>query len=205
MYSTSLITLWYMESMHPLPTAPDVAVIGAGPVGCITALAFARRGAQVVLLEAKPQGAKRLAGEWLHPPGVDILRRLGVGPLPAASGYLAGRGFVVFPDDGSPPIILQYPNGALGLSSEHGVLVSALREAAASHPGVHFIPFARVTRIEGQRLSFARGEHGGTTTIGVECIVGATGRSSLIRKWLGLPRQHTLVSYMAGVLLEDAE
>jgi len=191
--------------MRTLPIAPDVAVIGAGPVGCITALAFARRGAQVWLLEARPQAAKRLAGEWLHPPGADVLQRLGVGPIPAASGYPAGRGFVVFPDDGSQPIILQYPNGSLGLSCEHGVLVSALREAAASHPGVHFMPFARVTRIAEQELSFVSGKHRGTTTIEVERIIGASGRSSLIRKWLGLPRDHTLITYMAGVLLEDAE
>src|SRR5216117_3423019 len=32
----------------------DVAVIGAGVVGCATALALARRGASVALLEAEP-------------------------------------------------------------------------------------------------------------------------------------------------------
>ena len=35
--------------------SPDVAVIGGGPVGCVTALAFARKGARVLLLEGNPR------------------------------------------------------------------------------------------------------------------------------------------------------
>ena len=35
----------------------DVAVIGAGPVGCATALAFAKNGAHVLLLEANPKAS----------------------------------------------------------------------------------------------------------------------------------------------------
>src|SRR5438445_616784 len=50
----------------------DVAVIGAGAAGCVTALAFARRGARVLLLEAHPGASTRLAGEWLHPAGVPV-------------------------------------------------------------------------------------------------------------------------------------
>jgi flavin-dependent dehydrogenase len=50
----------------------DVAVIGAGPVGCVAALAFARRGRRVLLLEANPLASHRLAGEWLHPPAVEL-------------------------------------------------------------------------------------------------------------------------------------
>ncbi len=48
----------------------DVGVIGGGPVGCVAALEFARRGASVLLLEANPRASQRLAGEWLHPPAL---------------------------------------------------------------------------------------------------------------------------------------
>ena len=58
----------------------DVVVIGAGPVGCTAALAFAAKGADVLVLEANPKGAQRLAGEWLHPPALDVLEDLGVDP-----------------------------------------------------------------------------------------------------------------------------
>lgn len=191
--------------MKTLPTTTDVAVIGAGPVGCVTAIAFARKGASVLLLEAHPQGTKRLAGEWLHPPGVEVLKRLGVGFNPEALGYPNGKGFVVFPDDGTQPIQLNYPEGALGLSCEHGQIVSTLREAAASHAGVHFIPGAKVTHIEGQCVSFENGKHEETKTILAERIVGADGRSSIARRQLDFPGNRLLVSYMAGVLVENVE
>src|SRR5262245_7411396 len=104
--------------MSTAPLACDVAIIGAGPVGCVTALAFAHKGAAVLLLEARPRAAKRLAGEWLHPPAVALLERLGLGPLPAALGAQASHGFVIFPEDRSAPMVLHYPAGALGLSCE---------------------------------------------------------------------------------------
>ena len=55
----------------------DVTVIGAGPAGATAAIAFARRGATVLLAEANPKAASRFAGEWMHPPGVRVLERLG--------------------------------------------------------------------------------------------------------------------------------
>jgi len=183
----------------------DVVVIGAGPVGCVTALAFARSGAKVLLLEAHAQTAKRLAGEWLHPPSLTVLKRLGVLLTPQSLGYSNGKGFVVFPDDGTQPIELSYPNAAMGLSCEHGEILSALREAATAHPDVYFMPNARVTSISAQTLTFESGKHGETGTILAERIIGADGRASATRKALEIPNDSKLVSYMAGVLLEDVE
>ncbi len=185
--------------------SPDVAVIGAGPIGCATALVFADRGAQVLLLEAHPQSAKRLAGEWLHPPGLQILKNLGVELTKEPLGYPNGQGFVVFPDDGTQPIQLNYPDGVVGLSWEHGEIVSTLREAATSHPGICFIAGARVTHIDGQQLICELVNQGETQTVLAERIVGADGRCSVVRKALGIPNDYQLVSYMAGVLLEDVE
>ena len=42
----------------------DVVVVGAGPAGCGAALAHARKGASVLVVEADPRAAKRFAGEW---------------------------------------------------------------------------------------------------------------------------------------------
>ncbi len=185
--------------------SPDVVVIGAGPTGCVTALAHARTGARVLLLEAHPEAAKRLAGEWLHPPGAEILKQLDIGPIPASLGYPTGCGFVFFPGDGTPPIVLDYADSSAGLACEHRTLVAALREAAASHPDVQYVPFAKVTGIDGQRLSYTKGERGGAASVSAERIVGADGRSSIVRRCLRLPPDRTHVSCMAGVLLEDVE
>ncbi|MBC7174406.1 MAG: NAD(P)/FAD-dependent oxidoreductase, partial [Polyangiaceae bacterium] len=43
----------------------DVVIAGAGPAGIAAAASLAERGAEVLLLEAEPGAARRLAGEWL--------------------------------------------------------------------------------------------------------------------------------------------
>jgi 2-polyprenyl-6-methoxyphenol hydroxylase-like FAD-dependent oxidoreductase len=184
---------------------PDAAVIGAGPSGCAAALALARRGARVLLIEARPHEARRLAGEWLHPSGVEVLKRLGLDSLPAASTHPAGQGFVVFPGDDTEPILLHYADGRLGLTCHHHALVTALREAAAAHPGVQLVEGVRLAAIEGQRLTLTRDGRPEAVTVVPDLIVGADGRSSFARRSLGLADDRALISYMAGTLLEDVD
>src|SRR5262249_43187564 len=126
----------------------DVAVVGAGPVGCVTALACARRGRRVLLLEANPDGSRRLAGEWLHPPALATLKELGVS-LPGASEYASGLGFVVYPDDGSGPVVLPYGESTKGFSGDHGALVASLRDHCRSDARIDYVDRARATAIDG--------------------------------------------------------
>lgn len=182
----------------------DVAVIGAGAAGCVTALAFARRGAQVLLLEAHPGASSRLAGEWLHPAGVRVLDSLGLGGLADLPGHAPGRGFVIYPADGGAPVHLEYPGGSLGLTCDHARLVAALREAAAAHPHVTYVPFANPTRLDGQRLTIERDGHAPQSVV-AGAIVGADGRSAVTRKWLRLRDDRVAVSCTAGLLLENVE
>ena len=111
----------------------DVAVIGAGPIGCVAAIAFARRGDRVLLLEANPRAAARFAGEWVHPSGVRVLEGLGLGSLKAASESGPGYGFVMHPDDGSGHIVLPYPDGMTAISFEHRDFVDELRNRCRQH------------------------------------------------------------------------
>ena len=92
---------------EPAPTSltADVAVVGGGPVGCVAALAFARSGAHVCLIDPDtPSG--RLTGEWLHPTGAGILEELRV-DLTGVEHSL-GCGFAIFPK-GAEPIVLVVP------------------------------------------------------------------------------------------------
>ena len=179
----------------------DVAIVGAGPVGSLCALAHARKGARVALLEANPKAAGRLAGEWLHPPAVRILRDVGIGvdALPRSS---AGKGFVVFPEDGSEPIVLPYPGGSQGLACDHAVLVSKLRETIENETDVDFIPRARVNGVEDERLTYAL--NGADRSLNAGRIIGADGRASVVRQSLGLSTDPTLCSRMLGITLDDA-
>ena len=83
------------------------------------------RGQRVVLLEAEEQGKsrKRFAGEWLHPQGVDALKKLGFDAITAMQGRPQGRGFVVYPGHGESPVKLDYVEGQRGLAFHHGDLV----------------------------------------------------------------------------------
>ncbi len=183
----------------------DVAVVGAGPVGAVAALAHARRGARVVLFEANPRSALRLAGEWLHPPAIEALYRLGI-DLPAAiPEHTIGQGFVVYPEDGSAPCLLPYSQGARGFSCEHRDLVEALRAAAIADPDVEYLASARVRRIEGQRLCYTRRGEDGLGFVTADRIVGADGRCSIVRTALGLPVDHAVCSRMVGMRLRDVE
>ena len=181
----------------------DVSVIGGGPVGCVTALAFARKGADVLLLEANPRASERLAGEWLHPPGVDVLEGLGVRPdngFPRAEG----QGFVVFPDDGSEPVRLPYARGSRGLCCEHQTLVAMLRGRAAAHARIDYVPFARATAIEDQWLHYREGD-GAARSVWSDLIVGAAGRHTVAHQALDLAPIAASCSRMAGVTLYDAK
>ena len=179
----------------------DVAVVGAGPAGSLCALAHARKGARVALLEANPRASRRLAGEWLHPPGVRTLRHLGIDletQFPAADG----RGFVVFPDDAGEPIVFPYPGEAQGLVCEHEALVARLRETVENEPGIDYLVRARVREVENGRLAFTF--DGANERLTAGRIVGADGRMSVVRKSLGLSTELMTSSRMLGIVLNDA-
>lgn len=181
----------------------DVAVVGAGPVGSVAALAFAERGACVLLLEANPHAARRLAGEWLHPPAADILRRFEI-EAAVAPRHATGEGFVVFPDDGTDAITLPYSGGSTGVSCEHASLVEQLRARCRDTKSIDFVPFARATAIEGQTLDVER-RGGPSSTVHAKTIVGAAGRSSVAHAALRIETRSTTYSRMAGLLLEHVE
>ena len=179
----------------------DAAIIGAGPVGCVCAIALARKDVQVALLEANPRASERLAGEWLHPPAAKLLRDIGI-DVDALSLGEPGIGFVVLPDDGSDPILLPYPDDSRGLVCDHALLVSSLREAIENEANIDFISQARVNAVEGERITFSNDglEH----SIIATRIIGADGRASIVRKSLGHSMKPIPCSRMLGVTLHDA-
>ena len=179
----------------------DVAIVGAGPAGSLCAFAHARNGVRVALLEANPRASRRLAGEWLHPPAVRILRDIGI-EIDGLPRTTEGKGFVVYPEDGSEAIVLPYVGDSLGLACEHSLLVSRLREAIGNEANIEFIPHARVNAVEDGRLTFAI--DGADRTLNASRIVGADGRASIVRQSLGLSKKPTLCSRMLGITLRDA-
>jgi lanosterol synthase len=180
-----------------------VAIIGAGPVGCVAALTFAREGARVLLLEANPRASERLAGEWLHPPAVDILRGLDI-PVASSEHHAIGLGFVVFPDDGTEPVVLPYAQGTAGISCDHLALVQQLRKRVLEEQGVTYLEPARVSAIEGQHIQYYR-NGGPLQSTSARLIVGAMGRSSVPGERSGSRSRAKSFTRMGGIMLRNAQ
>ncbi|WP_395856845.1 squalene/phytoene synthase family protein [Cystobacter fuscus] len=181
----------------------DVAVIGGGPAGLVSAIAFAHRGARVLVLEANPQACRRFAGEFIHPPGVGVLDSLRI----RRSDWAHARtsfGFKIFPDDGSAPIEMAYPQG-VALTCAHDTLVEGLREEAAGLAGVELVTYARLAGLQGHVLRVDDRERGAQVEVTAARIIGADGRASVVRRQLGLEENSTLLSYMASVELRGLE
>ncbi len=179
-----------------------MVVVGGGPVGCVAALAFARTGARVCLIDADARSS-RLAGEWLHPTGAGILADLGV-ELPAAGvEHAAGRGFAIFPKGGAP-IVLPYVGGELGVGCQHHLLVEAIRKVIATRPGITLLSGCRAVEVTRGRVTAVTRDRANTIHVAAQTIVGADGRQSVVRQALGYASGARPVSYMVGVLIDAA-
>ena len=185
-----------------MTTNTDIVVVGAGPAGCAVARAYALAGQRVVLLEAEEQGKsrKRFAGEWLHPQGVDALKKLGFDAITAMQGRPQGRGFVVYPGHGESPVKLEYVEGQRGLAFHHGDLVDEMRQVVAQTEGVTFRQGVRVATVDDAGVTLESGER-----VEASRVIGADGRSSVVRRSLRGSGSHKAMSAMTGILLEGVK
>jgi len=111
----------------------DIIIVGAGVAGSATAVAFARQGRRVLLLERNLREPDRIVGELLQPGGVDALSELGL------AGCLEGieatpiEGYHLYWKDQEASFWFCETNGKKpeGRSFHHGKFVTKLREAAS--------------------------------------------------------------------------
>lgn len=190
-----------MRPFGPCESAPDTAdvtVVGGGPVGCVAALAFAKTGARVCLIDPDALSG-RLAGEWLHPTAAGILADLGVD----LSGveHALGRGFAIFPK-GEDPVVLPYVEDELGVGCQRHFLLHALREAIARHDNITLLAGCRVAEVARGSVTVVLPDRETEKRIATGLVVGADGRQSIVRQALGYPSVCRPVSYMAGVLID---
>ncbi len=180
----------------------DVAVVGGGPVGSLCALTQARKGLSVALLEGNPKASSRLAGEWLHPPALRILHDFGI-TLDGDPHSSPGKGFVVYPDDGTDSVLLPYQDGTAGLTCDHGTLVGELHKAIDGESNIEFLRSARVRSVEDGQLSYAI--DGAVRTLNARRIIGADGRASIVRRSHGLLQKRATCSRMIGLVTEGVD
>jgi 2-polyprenyl-6-methoxyphenol hydroxylase-like FAD-dependent oxidoreductase len=172
----------------------DVAVVGAGPVGLALALDLALRGRRVRLLEARrsrPPGSRAIG---IHPPGLEVLRRLGVDEALLSVGRRVRRGRAVggagelgILDLGAlaPPFsfVLTVPQ-----SDTERILHGALRRALPAGPSFG----ERVTgvREDGEGVTLCGSDAvGAPRTWRARAVVACDGRDGAVRGAIGVGRR----------------
>lgn len=119
--------------------APRVAVVGAGVAGSAAAVALARMGCEVHLLEAAPEPRAEGAGLLLQPTGLAMLRALGLAEAAVLAGAKVSHLFGDTPS-GRTVLDMRYArlgSGQFGVGIQRLALLSLLWQAVRQS-GVHW-------------------------------------------------------------------
>ena len=187
----------------------DLIVVGGGIAGSSLAGCVARSGARVLVLEREREFRDRVRGEWVAPWGVIELERLGTIevlrehadahelPLHHTGIYRLSPG----PDDlvkrstvHRPALTFYHPDAQEALSTW------------ATEQGAEVIRGARVTAVNAGEAPSVEwgGEDGGTAS--ARLVVGADGRTSMVRKAFDRPEQSRGATRLwAGVRLTKVD
>lgn len=176
-------------------------VAGGGPAGCTTAAAMAQLGLRTLLADAGQDRRKQLAGELLHPIGVEELTAFGFSEV-LRSGGAPIIGFAVV--DGEKTALLPYAPGNRGLGIEHHALVTPLLDVLEKRGDVEVRRRTRVALVsdgpDGVEVTLSR--EGQSERVRTRILVAADGRASPLRRSLGIAEQHVRLSTMIGVMVE---
>ena len=170
-----------------------IIVAGAGPVGLLTALALARQGVPVLVLEAEPALTHDLRAGTFHPPTLELLAPLGITDKMHEAGIRVPRwqwrdrleGLIVEWDLGLLAADTPYP---YRLHLEQHRLTPIIHDLLVALPCAEVRFGARVEQAtqstEGVRVSVA-GESGPVEIEGA-WLIGADGGRSTVRKAAGI-------------------
>ncbi|HEX3792483.1 MAG TPA: NAD(P)/FAD-dependent oxidoreductase [Pseudonocardiaceae bacterium] len=185
-----------MGTAHPqtLP-AESVVVVGFGPVGAVAALALARRGIPVTVLEANPAvrtDAADSRASTFHPPTLEMLAELGVFPQLFETGLVAPtyqlrdrtKGLIAHFDLALLEKDTRFP---FRLQSEQQNLVQIVRREIEHLPQVD-LRFGAPVLAAAQDGSDIVLTVGGDrpSTLRVRHVIAADGASSPVRQSLGI-------------------
>ena len=176
---------------------PDAVVVGAGPSGAATALVLGRAGHTVTVLDRARFPRDKACGEGLMPPGVAVLRRLGVLDDVLTTQAPRIRGVMYTHGSGTSAAYAPFPappggGEQWGLGVRRTVFDAVLVDALRRAPGVTLVDGVRATGL----LRGASGSIAGVTTDGgpvaADVVVAADGLHSPMRAaagWTGAPER----------------
>ena len=186
----------------------EVAVVGGGVAGSSLALVLARAGVDVALVEREPRFRDRVRGDSLFPWGAREAMLLGIAhllppsgarPLPIWQTY-AGR-------QPRPPYDWRtdVPTGDVVWGIDHPALQETLFQQAAAHGARAFRPAKALapTRDARGTIVLPIVSEAGAKEIRARLVVGADGRESGVRRWLGARAERDPVHHFIGGCLVE--
>jgi 2-polyprenyl-6-methoxyphenol hydroxylase-like FAD-dependent oxidoreductase len=187
--------------------AYDIVTVGGGLGGSALAKAMAERGARVLVVERESQFKDRVRGEALAPWGVAEAENLGLLPLLEQCGGRRLRWWNL--NFGGSQVshrdfVETTPQKSGWLTYYHPQMQEVLIDAAA-RAGVEVRRGARVCGVTLGAAARVTIEQGGRTEeVEARLVVGADGRSSMMRQWAGLTaRDDPPRIIFSGVLFDD--
>ncbi|MCA9660768.1 MAG: FAD-dependent monooxygenase [Myxococcales bacterium] len=177
-----------------MPTAPEVLIVGAGPVGLSLALDLHRHGLRVRIVDESPEPSIWSKAQVIHARTLEVFARLGVLEPMLAEGKLF-RGFRMHDEHGK-----ELAHVALAIHGSHYNYVLSLSQRATE---LHLIAALAERGIEverGVRLESLREEGDAVTAE----LVDASGAREAVRvPWLvGCDGAHSTVRHALGIDFE---
>lgn len=152
---------------------PEVAIVGAGPVGMLLGILLAQGGVEVNVHERRLSRSEHSRAIGIHPPALSVLREAGVAEAAIADGVRIADGEV------------RCDGRVLGSMS--------FAEAGGVHPFVLSLPQRRTESLLEERLESLRPgalRRGSAVTDAAELdarwVIGADGLHSAVRTWSGI-------------------
>ncbi|MDP3634194.1 NAD(P)/FAD-dependent oxidoreductase [Phenylobacterium sp.] len=191
----------------------DLIVVGGGVGGSALSAVMAQAGAKVLLLEAAEVYQDKVRGEWIAPWGVTEVKRLGLYDLLVSAGGHHIETHISYDENRDPevarstpaplgvfapgvpgPLCLGHPQHCQTLFDE------AVRRGVDARRGVQVIS---VTAGASPTVTFRHDGEESTAT--ARLLVGADGRTSMVRESLGIPLHQDAPHHMfAGLLVDGA-
>ena len=167
----------------------DVAVVGAGPAGCSTAIMLAQHGLQVALIDRAVFPRDKVCGDFLNPINWPVLQELNVAedllsvPHSRVSKFRmtvadGAEAVSVFPGQGER----QFGLGLRRIHLDHLLIERAKRAGVDVYEGVRLTALRNQSR--GWCLDMNRG--GELDSVRPKLLVGADGRNSWVARQLRL-------------------
>ncbi len=166
----------------------DVAIAGAGPAGAFLALKLVRQGFKVAVFETRAQTKRKVCGDYICPPGKNLLIEAGLSELVARARPIR---FMKVVTSSGQEVDCPYPDSAQGIAISRLDLDKTLIEAAQKAGAKFYFGEAITDAKLVQKNNLDTSMVSITTQkqkLIVKLLVGADGRSSWVARHFALTK-----------------